>query len=154
MWDKLKTDKYAKSLLTKLITILIVASIALLLFDVLTQSKDGRRQIVDDNGGTEYLESADASTKEENKLKDILSDIKGVGEVDVMITYKENEPSSSLFNGESKEKQSKVGGVIVTASGAGDIIIRNNITNAVTAVFNIPASNVSVFEKNTSTSAN
>lgn len=150
MWDKLKTDKYAKSLLTKLITILIVASIALLLFDVLTQSKDGRRQIVDDNGGTEYLESAaDASTKEENKLKDILSDIKGVGEVDVMITYKENEPSSNLFNGDSKEKQSKVGGVIVTASGAGDIIIRNNITNAVTAVFNIPASNVSVFEKNT-----
>ncbi len=65
MWDKLKNDKYVKDLLVKLLTILFVAAIALLLFDVLTQSKDGRRQIVDMDGGTEYTEETALATEEE-----------------------------------------------------------------------------------------
>lgn len=149
MWDKLKNDKFAKELLTKLITVLVVASIALLLFDVFTQNKDGRRQIVDEDGGTEYLESeAEQATKrEETRLKEILSDIKGVGEVDVMITYKGKEASSTVFTGETESANSSVEGVIVTAKGVENIVIKNKITSAVAAVFDIPASNVTVFEK-------
>ena len=40
-----------------------------------------------------------------------------------------------------------ISGVIITAEGAGDPVIRDNITRAVAAVYNIPASNVVVFEK-------
>ena len=150
MWDKLKNDKYVKDLLVKLLTILFVAVIALLLFDVLTQSKDGRRQIVDMDGGTEYTEETAMATEEEIRLEEILSQMKGVGDTNVMITYQNVEDTDTVFTSESNRNDRKVEGVIVASEGAGDIIIKSNIIDAVATVFNIPASNVVVFEKSDS----
>ena len=148
MWEKLKNDKYVKELLMKLIAVLLVAAMALLIFDVFTKSKDGRRQIVDMDGGSEYTsaEVATLATDEERRLEQILSEIKGVGAARVMITYQEEEPVASLYSGE-KRKSPKVEGVIVTAEGAKDIIVKSSIINAVSALFDIPAANVMVFEK-------
>ncbi len=148
MWDKLKNDKYVKDLLIKLLTILFVAVIALLLFDVLTQSKDGRRQIVDIDGGTEYTEEIALVTEEEKRLENILSQMKGVGDTDVMITYQNVEETVSVFSGESNSKNLKVEGVIIASEGADDILIKSNIINAVATIYDISASNVVVFEKN------
>lgn len=120
MFEKFKNNPKAKDLMIKLIALLIILSVALLSFDVFTQNKDGRKQIIDDDGGTEAA------------LCSILTDIKGVGDVDVMLQY-------------DKEKQ--ISGAIVTAEGAGDPVVRNNLVNAVRAVFNIPVSSVMVFEK-------
>lgn len=120
MLEKLKKDPKAKDLIIKIIAILIILSVALLSFDVFTQNKDGRKQIIDDDGGTEAA------------LCSILTDIKGVGEVDVMLQYNEEQ---------------QISGAIVTAEGAGDPVVRNNLVNAVRAVFNIPVSSVMVFEK-------
>ncbi len=147
MWDKLKNDKFVKDLLVKLVTVLFVAAIALLLFDVLTQSKDGRRQIVDMNGGTEYTEETALATEEEARLEKILSQMKGVGDTNVMITYQSEEEPDPVFSSGSKKNNRKVEGVIVASEGAGNIVIRTNIIDAVATVFNIPASNVVVFEK-------
>lgn len=149
MWDKLKNDKVVKDLLIKLITVLFVAAIALLLFDVLTTSKDGRRQIVDMDGGTEVteLDEATLATAEEKRLEKILSQIKGVGATSVMITYQDIETSQGVFDSESSNKKPGVEGVIVTAEGAGDIIARSNIINAVSALYDIPAANVMVYER-------
>lgn len=104
----------------KIIAFLIIAAVILLSFDVFTNSKDGRRQIVDDDGGVEA------------ELCSILSDINGVGDVDVMLQYDEDE---------------QITGAIVTAQGAGDPVVKNNVINAVMALFNISASSVEVFEK-------
>lgn len=120
MFEKLKWDPKTKDLVIKVIAILIIITIALLSFDVFTQSKDGRRQVVDEDGGTETV------------LCNILTDIRGVGQVDVMLEY---------------DKDENVTGVIVTAEGAGNPVVRNDLVNAVRAVFNIPASSVMVFEK-------
>ena len=150
MWEKLKNDKYLKDLLIKLITVLFVAAIALLLFDVLTQSKDGRRQIVDMDGGSEYSQQ-DASaltTDEERRLEKILSEIKGVGETSVMITYRDSEKAASVFSQDGSDEDSPVEGVIVISEGARDVIVKNNIINAVSALYDIQAANVMVFEKN------
>jgi stage III sporulation protein AG len=147
MWDKLKNDKYVKDLLIKLLTILFVAALALLLFDVLTQSKDGRKQIVDMDGGTEYTEETALATEEEIRLEEILGQMKGVGDTNVMITY-QNKETDTVFSGQNNYR--KVEGVIVASEGAGDIVIKNNIINAVATVFDIPASNVVVYEKNDS----
>lgn len=150
MWDKLKNDKFVKDLLIKLVTILFVAAIALLLFDVLTQSKDGRRQIVDMDGGTEYTEEAALATEEEARLEKILSQMKGVGDTNVMITYQSEEEPDPVFSSGSKKNNRKVEGVIVASEGAGNIVIKTNIIDAVATVFNIPASNVVVYEKSKS----
>lgn len=120
MFEKLKKDPKMKDLAIKIIAVLIILSVALLSFDVFTQSKDGRKQILDEDGGTEEALCA------------ILTDMKGVGEVDVMLQYGEDD---------------QISGVIVTAEGAGDPVVQNNLVNAVRAVFNIPVSSVMVFEK-------
>jgi hypothetical protein len=147
MWDKLKNDKYVKDLLIKLLTVLFIAAMALLLFDVLTQSKDGRRQIVDMDGATEYTEETSLATMEELRLERILSQMSGVGETDVMITWMDEEESDALFAKERSNVNRKVKGVIVASEGAGDVIVKSNIINAVATVFDIPVSNVVVFEK-------
>ncbi len=124
MFEKLKKDPKMKDLAIKVIAILIILSVALLSFDVFTQNKDGRKQIIDDDGGTEAT------------LCNILTDIKGVGDVNVMLQY---------------DKENQISGVIVTAEGAEDPVVRNNLVNAVRAVFNIPVSSVMVFEKDSAT---
>ncbi len=120
MFDKFFKEGKSKDAVIKLITVAVIAAVLLVAFDVLTQDRDSRRQIIDDDGGSEMT------------LSEILTDIDGVGEVDVMIRQGED-------NG--------VSGVIITAEGAGDPVIKENITRAVAAVYSIPVSNVVVFEK-------
>lgn len=122
MLEKLKKDTNFRDRFVKIAAVFIIVAVVLLSFDVFTQNRDGRRQIIDDDGGTE------------SELCNILSDINGVGNVDVMLQYGEDE---------------RITGAIVTAEGAGDPIVKNNLIKAVMAVFDIPASNVEVFEKNT-----
>ena len=120
MFDKFFKEGKSKDIIIKIITIAVIAAVLLVAFDVLTQDRDSRRQIIDEDGGSEMT------------LSEILTDIDGVGAVDVMIRQGED---------------NAISGVIITAEGAGDPVIRDNITRAVAAVYNIPASNVVVFEK-------
>lgn len=121
MIKKLLNDPILKDKCIKILVIVIIAIVILLSFDVFSQNMDGRRQIVDKDGGVE----AD--------LCMILSDIEGVGEVDVMLQYDEDE---------------HITGAIVTAVGADDPVVKNNVVNAVMALFDISATNVEVFKKN------
>lgn len=120
MLEKLKKNPKLRENALKIIVILIMAAVILLSFDVFTQNKDGRRQIVDEDGGVE------------SELCAILSDINGVGEVDVMLQY---------------DAEDQVTGAIVTAQGAGNPVVKNNVIQAVMALFDITAGNVEVFEK-------
>ena len=120
MQEKFKISPELKDMLMRALVCAVVIAVGFLAVDAFTQGRDGRRQIVDDDGASETA------------LIEILSDIKGAGDVDVMVKYDDG---------------GVVTGVIVTASGAGSVVVRNNLTNAVSAVFNIPVSNVMVFEK-------
>ena len=102
------------------ITVLIIASVAVLALSILTESSDGRKQIIDRDGGSE------------EKLCSMLSGIKGAGEVEAMVQYNED---------------SSVSGVIVIAEGGSDPVIANDITKGVSTLYNIPVSSVIVFEK-------
>ena len=101
--DKLKKDPAFKEKGLKVIALFIILAVILLSLDVFTQSRDGRSQIIDEDGGTEA------------ELCAILTDIDGVGDVDVMLQYDDEE---------------KVSGVIVTAQGAGNPVVKNDLINA------------------------
>ena len=146
MKEKLKDDKFVKNLLYKFLSVLIIAIVALLLLNVMTQSKDGRTQIIDEDGGAEYWETT-ASTLEEKKLEKILSSIKGVGDVSVMLTYEDAGTSKDIFSNEESSVSGEVRGAIITAEGGADAVAKRNILEAVTALFNIPVQNVKVYEK-------
>lgn len=113
-------SKITKESLMKIITAIIIASIFLLTMSILTDDNDSRKQISDNDGATEAT------------LCSILSEIKGVGEVNAMVQYGEEDA---------------VTGVIVTAEGAGDPVVKNNIIKGVSTLFDIPVTSVMVFEK-------
>lgn len=124
----------------------------------------------------EVLKSEVNNSAEEERLCKILSDIKGAGEISVMITYyespekdlayetKESESIRASSGGHEKtvdkqavmndgepmvikERYPDVKGVIVTAEGAADIKVKENIKEAVQAVLDVPAHRICVYEK-------
>ena len=99
---------------------------------------------------------------EEKRLANILSQIDGVGEVSVMITYYSSSEKniayetkvSSREKEESEDKKAvmkevypKVRGVIVTADGGGNSAVRSAISEAVTASLDVPAHRICIFKK-------
>lgn len=117
---KLLLKKCDRERLMQVLTVLLIVAIGILTLDVITGDKDGRRQIVDEDGG------------EESALCEILSCIKGAGNVDVMLSY---------------DEKNKVAGAIVISDGASNAVVRNDLTNAVAALYNISVSRVIVLEK-------
>lgn len=116
----LEKFRLSKDSMMKLMTVLIVAAIVFLSLSILTENDDSRKLISDNNGATE------------SALCSILSEIKGVGAVKVLVEYGE---------------KSTVCGVIVTAEGAGDPVVKNDIIKGVSTLYDIPVSSVMVFEK-------
>lgn len=77
-------------------------------------------------------EETDASNMEK-KLENMLEKIKGVGEVHVMITFKEEQ---------------QVEGILVIADGGGNPVIIRNITEVVQALFDVDSHKIKVIERN------
>ena len=117
MLEKMNVSKES---MTKLIIVLILAAIVFLTLSILTDERDGRKMISDNNGATE------------SALCTILSEIKGVGRVNVLAEYGED---------------GLVSGVIITAEGASSPVVKSDIVKGVSTLYGIPASSVMVFEK-------
>ena len=113
-------DKTGKDAWIKLIGVLLALFAAIMVLSIFTSDNDGRRQIVDGDGGRE------------EQLCNVLSSIEGAGQVEVMLEY---------------DSRSKVTGAIILAEGASSTIVRNNLTNGVATLYSIPVSSVIVFEK-------
>ncbi|MNP21189.1 hypothetical protein D3C76_1137990 [compost metagenome] len=108
-------------------------------------------------------------------MSNILSQISGVSEVSVMITYSQDSKQTPIYNTKEAEKQGektieksvayneennsktaiiesiempKVEGVIIVAKGAQTVEIRSKIASAISAITNVPVYKIQVFEKN------
>lgn len=118
---------------------------------------------------------SDAEPNYNQELKKILSKIKGVGDVEVMITYSATSEKQLAYEiksdktdrgnsgyEENTNKQAvlsdgepvilsksypKVKGVVVIAEGAGNTNVKANILDAVTTAFNIASHKVCILEK-------
>lgn len=116
MFEKFKGNEQ----FLRIIAVLLIASIGIISLSILTDTSDGRKQIIDGDGGVE------------EELCSVLSNIKGAGAVEVMVEYRED---------------STVSGVIVIAEGGSNPIIANDLTKGVATLYDIPVSSVIVFEK-------
>ena len=90
--------------------------------------------------GTKEETKTEKSLSEQARLESILSDIKGVGDVSVMITYYEPDK-------ENNNEINKAKGAVVTAKGCWDPSIKTAITEAVCAALDLPAHKVCVYVK-------
>ncbi len=129
-----KDEKSVKDVLNFIITLIIILSAGLLIANVFFESADGAdNQIIFDNDSIE-LDEENLYMSEEQRLSDILSQVRGVGEVKVMLTFGE------------KENREVVQGVIVVAEGAGNNLVREKIITAAQAAFALPVSRIIVME--------
>ena len=77
------------------------------------------------------------------EVQSILSRIDGVGECEVLITYKYG---SEEVNVASLNSTDNIQGVVVVAQGGQDVYTRIKITNALCTLLKIEASNIQIFE--------
>lgn len=85
------------------------------------------------NQGTSKAEYETYSTDTETKLENLLSQMEGVGNVQVMITYREDE---------------KVQGIVIIADGGGNAVVVRNITGVVQALFDVDSHKIKVIKGN------
>ena len=74
-----------------------------------------------------------AGTSLENRLEKVLGQMSGVGEVSVMITYREDE---------------NVEGVAIVAEGGDNAVVVRNITEVAQALFNVDSHKIKVIKGN------
>lgn len=116
------------------------------------------------SGGLKKTETMSLDTEGftggEERLSEILSEIEGVGEVSVMISYGSTPEKDIAYDGGNtravtaggevmikREVYPKAEGVIVAAEGAGNADVKNKIKEAVIAVTGVSAHRVCVYER-------
>jgi stage III sporulation protein AG len=143
----------------EIIVALIIIAITLLIYFSVNENK----KISSNSVKSEATESNETL---ERKLSDILSEIKGVGEVSVLITYNSlnieeksietsstNDNTSSLNQILSNQTNSKTNadnevlGVIVVAEGGGDVRVKMNILSAVSTALDINPNSIQIFTR-------
>ena len=117
IWNKLLGNKKNQWL------ILLLVGILLVVIAIPTKSGTEEKGVVD---------SKNCSTSEtEQRLENILSQMQGIGEVHVMITYKQ---------------ENEVEGVVVVAEGGEQGVIVQKITEVVRALFDVDSHKIKVID--------
>lgn len=78
------------------------------------------------------------------EVKNILSSIDGVGECEVLITYKYD--GNEEIDAGSLNSTDNIQGVVVVAQGGQDVYTRIKITNALCTLLKIEANDIQIFE--------
>lgn len=167
--DKFNNYVFNKKSIPVLVGVLSIGLLLIVfsgdLFDEQTETKVNKfdSETIEKKSDSSLLEK---NNDEAAGLEDILSQIKNVGTVKVRIIYKstseklamtlndENGNETAVFENENsiskpfvtKERFPEIAGVIIVATGGGDLNTKNEIINAVSDVYNIPIHKVKVFE--------
>lgn len=115
----------------------------------LAMLSDEQGKNTDDHAQTEYQsiknendDKTDAQDIYAKKLEECLSYAEGIGEVKVMITFKEKEVSS--FS--SEKYLPEVEGVLIIVKGGDDAKIKSEITDAAKVLFGLEAHKIKVMK--------
>ena len=173
-----------KKKIYSLLTLAVICGIALIAMSGLEDKAISSKDEVNNKITQEELSNESSKATLEEKLKNILSQIEGAGEVDVMITYESSEEIQPAFNTnttteETKEvdqqggertvttssenktmitsssnepivrktNQPKINGVIVVATGAKDLTVKETLYSAVQTALQVQGHQVEIYTK-------
>ena len=173
-----------KKKIYSLLTLAVICGIALIAMSGLEDKAISSKDEVNNKITQEELSNESSKATLEEKLKNILSQIEGAGEVDVMITYESIEEIQPAFNTnttteETKEvdqqggertvttssenktmitsssnepiviktNQPKINGVIVVATGAKDLTVKETLYSAVQTALQVQGHQVEIYTK-------
>ena len=173
-----------KKKIYSLLTLAVICGIARIAMSGLEDKVVASKDEVNNKITQEELSNESSKATLEEKLKNILSQIEGAGEVDVMITYESSEEIQPAFNTnttteETKEvdqqggertvttssenktmitsssnepiviktNQPKINGVIVVATGAKDLTVKETLYSAVQTALQVQGHQVEIYTK-------
>ncbi len=126
--------------------ILIAGAVVILLIAFSGFSSDGGNKT--GNMLFEYEKQAEYEEALERKLVDVLSEIDGVGNINIMVTLDSSEENMYEKNNDepSYVKTPAIRGVIVVCDGGDNIIVREKVITAVAGAFGISTTRISVIK--------
>nr|WP_317332391.1 stage III sporulation protein AG [uncultured Romboutsia sp.] len=173
-----------KKKIYSLLSLAVICGIALIAMSGLESKEVASKDEINNKITQEELSNESSKATLEEKLKNILSQIEGAGEVDVMITYESSEEIQPAFNTnttteETKEvdqqggertvttssenktmitstsnepiviktNQPKINGVIVVATGAKDLTVKETLYSAVQTALQVQGHQVEIYTK-------
>lgn len=107
----------------------LVLLVGILLVIIAIPTKETSEQ----NTGMDHNTTDVSATEMEKRLENLLSQMKNVGEVQVMITFRE---------------ENEVEGIAILAEGAGNGVVVRDITSVVQALFPVDSHKIKVIESN------
>ena len=138
--------KELRGLLTddKKLTVALIVGAVLILFLSLGGLKSGEAEAAD----RPYEDRSAYEAELERRLTDILSEIEGIGELSVMVTLDTSEQTEYGKNEDMllSVKMPQVRGVIVVCGGGDSVIVQEKVVRAVTGVFAVSSTRVSVIK--------
>lgn len=128
----------------KKLTVALIIGAALILFLSIGGLKSGETEAAD----RPYEDRSAYEAELEKRLTDILSEIEGIGELRVMVTLDTSEQTEYGKNENMliSVKMPQVRGVIVVCGGGDSVIVREKVVRAVTSVFAVSSTRVSVIK--------
>ena len=161
--------------LVLLVILLVILLISInLIFDKNSNNESNITKKAESDESVSSVSNNIDQTDLEKKLENILSQISGISDVSVVLTYSQDTKQNVVYNtkeeikdGNSSKEASvaynetsgsktaivesvelpKIEGAIVVAKGANSVEIRSKIASAISSVTNIAAYKVQVFEK-------
>ncbi len=94
-------------------------------------------------GGGEEKADSSSVVGEAEKIEELLSHCRGVGEVKVAVSYDYYVEAGALFSDEEK-RIPKISGIGVVCEGGGDSEVALNITRLLSSAYGLPSHKISV----------
>ena len=83
----------------------------------------------------------------ELRVREILTDVEGVGEVDVMVVLKSSEEKSVHTEFSEKSVYPELSGIVISADGGGSAVVKAEISEAMEALFGLPSHKIKVLKR-------
>lgn len=83
----------------------------------------------------------------ELRVREILTDVEGVGEVEVMVVLKSSEERSVHTEFAEKSVYPELSGIVISADGGGSAVVKAEISEAMEALFGLPSHKIKVLKR-------
>lgn len=94
--------------------------------------------------------SAENNTYEaelEQRVRNILSNVDGVGELEVMVVLKSTEENVVHIDKAAEVRYPELSGIIISADGGGSSVVKAEISEAMEALFGLPSHKIKVLKR-------
>lgn len=164
---------------TNLILLVVLLVVILLAANYIFKDNSSKSNNINNSNNTSTNDNINNSSNDsyhnlESKISNVLSQVQGISDVSVVLSYSEDSKQNIVYDSKEQIKDGekttektvayneqgnnksaiiesvalpKVEGAIVVAKGADSVDIRSKIATAVSTVANIPVYKVQVFEK-------